>query len=89
MTVGDELKEAELLIKVMGAKLYATFGGMERGLVRFGMFPAAKMEAAHAELLAMKQHLEIFDGWESRDLTNRLAVAVFDAANAGPEKVVV
>jgi len=43
---------AELPVQQKAASLYATFDKNERTAVRIGMFPARKMQAAEAELLA-------------------------------------
>jgi hypothetical protein len=81
-------KAAELRIKPFAAKVYGTFDDNERLLVRFGMFPREKMEAAEAELAA---EFEESDGrpFDSRDLSRLLAVGIMDAANAGEDKMVV
>jgi hypothetical protein len=75
----------ELRCKEKGRQLYGTFVGMERTMVQLGMFPGAKMEAAQAELMA--EFAE--DTLDPRDAGRWLAVGVMDAADAGPEPLVV
>ena len=91
MTI-DELRqarrEAEAVIRQKGAELYATFTQDERDMLRFGLHPAGKTQAADKELLAMKAG-GAFPMFDEMDLSRLLAVAVMDAANAGPDKMVV
>jgi hypothetical protein len=84
----DERHQAELLIKQKAAESYKTYTKDERLLVRFGMFPAGKMKALDAELLEMAAQ-DLFPMFDSQDLARLSAVGVMDAANAGPDKLVV
>ena len=81
-------REAEAVIKRKGEELYATFSKDERTMLRFGLHPAGKTQAADKELLAMKAS-GVFPMFSESDLSRLLAVAVMDAANAGPDKLVV
>jgi hypothetical protein len=84
MPPAESRKQADLLIKQKGLLLYQTFTEQERLIVRFGLFPGEKMSTAHRELMAL--NLETYD---ESDISRLLAVAVMDAANAGPGKLVV
>ena len=84
----EERTAAELLIKQKAADLYATFNESERTLVRFGMFPAEKMKQLDDELLALAAQ-GVFPTFDKCDLARLSAVGVMDAANAGPDKLVV
>jgi len=84
----EEREQAELLIKQKAGALYATFNKSERTLVRFGMFPADKMKQLDDELLAMRAE-GLFPMFDKSDLSRLSAVAIMDAANAGPDKLVV
>jgi hypothetical protein len=84
----EERQQAELLIEQKAAALYATFDKDERVLVRFGMFPAGKMKQLDDELLALKAQGQ-FPMFDKCDLARLSAVGVMDAANAGPDKLVV
>ena len=84
----DSYAQAEWLIKQKAAALYATFDKSERTLVRFGMFPADKMRKLDEELSAMKAQGD-FPMFDKRDLARLSAVGIMDAANAGPDKLVV
>jgi len=78
---------AELRIKQKGKQVYDTFTPKERTVVQFGMLPGEKTRQAEAELLAEEA---IHDGpYDSSDICRLLAVAIMDAANAGPDKMVV
>lgn len=88
MITKEDYKSAETLIKLKAANLYATFDKSERTLVQFGMFPAAKMKHLDNELLAMKAD-GLFPMFDGCDLSRLSAVGVMDAANAGPDKLVV
>ena len=81
-------QQAEAVIKQKGAELYATFDEDERAMMRFGLHPAGKTREADKELLAMKAGGE-FPMFSDMDLSRLLAGAVMDAANAGPDKMVV
>lgn len=84
----EERNLAETRIKQFAAEVYGTFDENERLTVRFGLFPMKKMEAAQAELAA---EFERNDGWpfDRCDLSRLLAVGIMEAANAGPDKMVV
>jgi hypothetical protein len=84
----DEREQAELLIKQKASALYATLSKSERTVVRFGMFPADKMKQLDDELLAMRAE-GLFPMFDKSDLSRLSAVAIMDAANAGPDKLVV
>ena len=84
----EERREADAVIRAKATALYATFDKNERGLVRFGMFPADKMKRLDDELLAMQAD-GAFPMYDRRDLTRLSAVAIMDAANEGPDKMVV
>lgn len=56
----------------MAATLWQGFTPSEISLVRFGMFPAAKMKAADDTLKA--------EGFDSRDMSRLLAVALMEIA---------
>jgi hypothetical protein len=84
----DERHQSELCIKAKAAALYATFTKDERLVVRFGMMPADKMLALDAELKAMKEQGD-FPMFDNCDLARIASVGVMDAANAGPDKLVV
>jgi hypothetical protein len=87
----DERLEARRLallgVKHKAASLYATFDGNERTAVRFGMFPARKMQAAEAELLAEEAAAGAV--LSKSEISRELALGVMDAANAGPDRLVV
>ena len=78
----------ELRIKQKAIALYATFTKNERTVTSFGMFPHDKMVAAQAELvaefLANEDHAP-----DPGEIARLLAVGVMDAANAGPNGLVV
>lgn len=78
-----------LLVWVPAAVLYATFDKNERVAVRFGMLPAEKTQVIDRELLRMKREEGQFEMFDECRLASLLAVAVMDAANAGPDKMVV
>jgi hypothetical protein len=84
----DERQQAEAVIKQKGAELYATFSEDERAMMRFGLHPHAKTVAAEKALMAMKAE-GAFPMFDDMDLSRLLSVAVMDAANAGPDKMVV
>ena len=81
-------RQADLIIRQKGAALYATFDENERSLVQFGMFPADKMKQLDDELLALAAQ-GTFPMYDKCDLARLSAVAIMDAANAGPDKLVV
>ena len=68
--------------------MYDTFDKSERTLVRFGMFPADKMKQLDDELLALAAD-GVFPMYDKCDLARLSAVGIMDAANAGPDKLVV
>ena len=74
-------------IKQKAVEVYASFTQQERRVVQFGMLPMQKTETAQAELIA---EFQAADGrkTDSRDISRLLAVAIMDAANAGPDKMV-
>jgi hypothetical protein len=81
-------KSFETYVKNRAAEVYATFDKNERTACRFGMFPAAKMEAAQAQML--EECIAVGnDQRELDDIPRLLAVGIMDAANAGPDKVIV
>jgi hypothetical protein len=80
----DSRKLADTLIKQKAIELYATFDKNERTGVRFGMFPAKKMEKAFAELAAVME----YPRYDNTDISRLLAVGIMDAANAGPDKMI-
>lgn len=84
----EERELAETRIKQYAAEVYGTFDANERLTVRFGLFPMKKMEAAQAELAA---EFEENDGrpFDKCDLSRLLAVGIMEAANAGPDTMVV
>lgn len=83
----DAYKQTQTRIKQIGAQTYNTFTKDERLVVQFGMFPHDKMIAADK---ALKAEMEIIGVEEdARDLSRWLTVAIMDAANAGPQKMVV
>ena len=84
----EERTAAERLIKQKATNLYATFDKSERTLVRFGMFPADKMKQLDEELLVLASD-GVFPMFDKCDLARLSAVGVMDAANAGPDKLVV
>jgi hypothetical protein len=84
----QERREAEQIIKQKATDLYATFDQNERTLVRFGMFPADKMKQLDDELLALAAQ-GTFPMFDKCDLARLSAVAIMDAANAGPDKLMV
>lgn len=84
----DARQQAEAVIQQKGTELYATFTQDERDMLRFGLHPHGKTEAADQELLKMKA-AGAFPMFSEMDLSRMLAVAVMDAANAGPDKMVV
>lgn len=78
-------------ISQAGQKLYESLDQGERHVVQFGMFPREKMEQAQAKLL---QEFVRDEGRppiseECCNIARDLAVAVMDAANRGPDKLVV
>lgn len=77
-------KQANLLIQQKAANLYATFDKNERTGVRFGMFPAKPMQQAEAELLATLD----YPRYDKCDIARLLSVAIMDAANKGPDKMI-
>jgi hypothetical protein len=82
-------RTADLLIKQLAAKSYATYTKSERTCVQFGMFPAEKMQALDNELKLLAETLDVFPMYDHSDLCRLAAVGVMDAANAGPDKLVV
>ena len=78
-------REVEVLVKHKGRILYQTFDGYERFMVRIGLLPGVKMQAAQAELLATPGMEDV----SHVDIGRLLAVGVMDAANAGPDKMIV
>jgi hypothetical protein len=85
---GDR-RRADLLIKSMAAASYATYTANERTAVRFGMFPAEKMQALESDLKFLAESLDLFPMYDATDLARLAAVGVMDAANAGPDTLVV
>lgn len=53
----DNLERAE--IAASAAVLWASFTDNERGMIRFGMFPAGKMQAAERELSHIRDHTRL------------------------------
>lgn len=87
----EERRLRQTRIKQKGTAVYATFTKDERTLVQFGMFPHDKMLQADKELA---NDFFVVEGREpdveeKRELSKDLAVAIMDAANAGPDKMVV
>jgi hypothetical protein len=80
-------KQADLLIAQKAALLYHTFDKSERTLVRFGMFPAAKMKQLDDELAGMAAE-GLFPMYDKRDLARLSAVAIMDEANKGKDKMI-
>ncbi len=79
-------KQIEVRIKQKAIEVYGTFTPNERLVVRFGMMPSEKVLQAKAELLTEF----VFDkDFDPADMPRLLAVAIMDAANAGPDKMVV
>lgn len=78
----------ETRIEQKAAEVYATFDKNERTAVRFGMMPRAKVESAEADLI---REFEQADGVKpnARDICRLLSVGIMDAANRGPDKLVV
>lgn len=62
------------MVNAKAAELWGAFDDNEKTLVRFGMFPAAKMEKAEAELVAA----EI----DCRESGRLLSVALMEIAEA-------
>jgi hypothetical protein len=80
----DARRQADLLIQQKAAAVYASFDKNERTCVRFGMFPAVKRRPAETELLAMLDNPR----YNAVDVARLLSVAIMDAANKGPEKMI-
>ena len=80
-----------LRIKQEGANLYQTFTPQERACVRFGMQPAGKTLACEEKLAREIAETEgrPLTPQDRVDLCRLLSVAVMDAANAGPDKMIV
>lgn len=92
----EDRQQAELLIKQKASALHATFNKSERTLVRFGMFPADKMNQLDDELLAMQAEglFPMFDrcdlarlpvgveqlGWRNDSFSMRRALAALSGA---------
>ena len=83
--------EVEQVCKDKGTAVYATFTEQERKIMRVGMFPAEKMKIATDALLK-----ELYDVYEKTggymelgEMTRNLCSGIMDAANAGPDKLVV
>lgn len=85
--IDEALRQSLLLIKQKGLAVYQTFTENERTAVRFGLLPAAKVNQAFAELLALREDLAVFQ--DHTDVARLLALAIMDAANAGPDPLVV
>ncbi len=83
--------QLETWAKARGMALYGTFTPQERRILQFGMHPAEKMRQAQAEMVVA------FTQDEGRppsqrevvDLSRWLAVGCMEAADAGPDKMVV
>ena len=80
---------ADLTIKQLAAKSYATYTKNERTCVQFGMFPAEKMKLLDDELKLLTETTDCFPMYDHADLCRLAAVGVMDAANAGTDKLVV
>jgi rRNA pseudouridine-1189 N-methylase Emg1 (Nep1/Mra1 family) len=87
----NQMRESRQLrlarFKQKGAEVYATFDKNERTVVQFGMFPHDKMLQAQAELA--QEFALTDDTIDLQEIARELAVAIMDAANAGPDKLVV
>jgi hypothetical protein len=57
----------------VATELWASFTKNEKGMVRFGIFPAEKTQAGEEKIKATG---------ETRDVTRKLAVALMDCAKA-------
>lgn len=80
-------KLQQVRIAQKAAEVYAAFDKNQRAGVRFGMFPREPMEKAQAELFV---EFTQADGTPANpsDLARELAVAIMDAANRGPDKMI-
>jgi len=65
--------DQEVIVAGKAGVLWTQFTENEKGMVRFGMFPATKMAVAERELLEA--------GVDPRDVCRVLAVALMDEAN--------
>ena len=81
-------KGFEAFIKTRAAQAYALFDKNERTCVRFGMFPAVKMQAAQAAIISDMLVMGA-ENHELDDVSRLLAVGIMAAADAGPDKIIV
>jgi hypothetical protein len=81
-------RQIELRCKQHAAIVYKAFTQSERACVRFGMFPAEKMQEAES-FLSDEMFIATGDAANRVDLARYLAVGVMDEANRGPNKMVV
>lgn len=74
-----------------GVKLYATFTEQERKMLQFGMHPYQKMVDAEARLVEQFAEAEgrTATPSEKADMCRLLALGCMEAANAGPDKMIV
>lgn len=83
----ENYRLAELLIKRAGHNLYDAMDDNERTVLRFGMLPAQKTEAAEKTLLA--EHPELLEQFSKADVGRIMAVAAMDACNQRGDGMVV
>lgn len=83
-------RQTETLCKLRGMECYKTFDKSERTVVQFGMFPHGKTldgeKAVRLEIAAIDpDFLEAY----TDDIGRWFVLGIMDAANAGPDKMVV
>ena len=82
------MRQYESICKLAGMNAYRSFDKQERTLVRFGMFPAAKMTKATAEVEAAILAIDPMQELDGVSISRWFAVGVMDAANAGAEPMI-
>lgn len=85
--LGESRRLGELLIKQAGEKVYDELDENERTVLRFGMLPAGKTEAAEKALLA--EHPDLLEQFGKTDVGRIMAVAAMDACNQRGDGMVV
>lgn len=77
----------ELLVKQAGINLFESMDDNERTILRFGMLPAGKTQAAEKALL--ESCPDLLEQFSKCDIGRIMAVAAMDACNASGKPMVV